>query len=288
MEDYLTLYGTTHDGNIGLLLGWTVFSYKNQILIIASAAEIIEFVLRNRTKTRDLNKWKEKWTFKLIWSNKDNDEFDLEFWRFVIPDVPKIKNIISNLYINRHFLTVLGYSDDSSRNSTRPDPDNFMKKSIGVAILRIRDNELWNKIRCVNLTDENIKNSTWTIGTDVILYGSGLSIYTEEIFHHALDKGCICQIIGDYEGYVWNMTPLPTSQWCPIWEMQTDKLIGIKLPVFVDPKNFYQYSFILSLKSLTQAIMNEERVSIGRIEDNLFDKVSKSIVLIQVKSRYYH
>ena len=32
--------------------------------------------------------------------------------------------------------------------------------------------------------------------------------------------------------------------------------------------------------------MNEERIAIGQISETVFDKVSKSIVLIEVKSRY--
>ena len=234
MEEYLTLYGTTHNGHVGLLLGWTVFKYLNQVFIISSAAEIIEFVLRSRTKTKELDRWKEHWTFKLIVTN--SEEYDVEFCRFAIPDVPKLKLIISNLYFNRHSMTILGYSDDSSKNSTRPDPDNFMKKAVGLAILRLKDQSLKDKIKWININDEYIKQSTWGIGSDVIAFGSGLSIYSEEFFNHSLDKGSIWQVIGDYEAYVCSMTPIPASQWSPIWENTSNRLIGIKLPVFIDPK----------------------------------------------------
>jgi len=68
------------------------------------------------------------------------------------------------------------------------------------------------------------------------MYGSGLSIYSPEFFNQSLDKGSIWQIIGDFEGYVCNMTGFPSSQAAPVWMQNSNKMIGLKLPVFIDPK----------------------------------------------------
>ena len=88
-------------------------------------------------------------------------------------------------------------------------------------------------------------------------------------------------MVGEHEGYVCSLTGLPSTQASLVWSEKTQSVIGLKLPVFINPKNMYQYSFIISLpivlKSLKVSL--EPQLDIPKL--NNFSEISKSIVFIR-------
>ena len=120
MGEVLTLYGTTKKGEFGTLLGWTVLKINGEVYIIASAVEVIEYIIRWNRSYQDKIQWKSHVKFQLMIdknqnSNNDSDYENLTFSHFIVPNVPEMKRIVTNLYLQRKSLTILGYSDDSSK-----------------------------------------------------------------------------------------------------------------------------------------------------------------------------
>ena len=167
-------------------------------------------------------------------------------------------------------------------NSNEPNVEQFLRKSMGLWILKLSNKRNTSKLKdCIEIDQQCLNNAYACIGDDVFMYGSGMSIYSPEFFNQSIDKGSICQIIGKDEGYFWNMTGLPWTQALPVWSNQSKQLIGLKLPVFIDPKNFYQYSFIISLKYVIKALKVSIEPQIDIPKDVKHEELSKSIVLIR-------
>ena len=82
------------------------------------------------------------------------------------------------------------------------------------------------------------------------------------------------------------MTGLPCTQASPVWSSNSKQLIGLKLPVFIDPKNFYQYSFIISLKYVLRALKVSIEPQADMPNDVKHDEISKSIVHIRSGSSF--
>lgn len=160
MGDVLTLYGISKKGEFGTLLGCTVLKIldknnpkSSRIFVIASAVELIEYITRCEASYRDKVTWKSHTKFQLIIdsnanSNNDSEYLLLKFSHFITPNAPSIENIVTNLYINEKSLTIVGYSDDSSKNSKSPDLQTFIKKSTGLAVF-----ELYNQRNSAKLSD---------------------------------------------------------------------------------------------------------------------------------------
>lgn len=82
------------------------------------------------------------------------------------------------------------------------------------------------------------------------------------------------------------MTGMPSSQCTPIWHKESKQLIGIKLPVFIDPKNMYTYSFVLSLKTVVNTLVSTILPEISSPFNDSFEKYSKAIVRINVGGQF--
>ena len=258
----------------------------SKLFVIGSAAEMIAYAIKHEKEAKDPKKWNNSWILVIDDNSAiDYNYINLKFHHFHEPEAPFMKRIISNMYINGLSSTIVGFSEDSSRNSKVPDIDVFMKKSIGIAVFQLEDPKLADIIDWVEIDMTQISENTTSIGDSVIMFGSGFNVYSPEYFSQALDKGYISQIIGNSESYLCNMTTTGSSQCFPVWNQNTESLIGIKLPVFINPKNMYTYSFILSIqcliKSLTYGHISAPRI----IEDN-FSSISKAIVKIRAGAHY--
>lgn len=101
------------------------------MFIVASAVELIEFMIRVQGKDKNLKDWKERVKFQLLTydgSNQNEMNYeDIEFSHFIESDAPTIKNVVNNIYYEKLSLTVVGYSGDSSQNSAKADLDTFTK-----------------------------------------------------------------------------------------------------------------------------------------------------------------
>jgi len=232
--------------------------------------------------------WTEHWKFKLLIDDNSAVDYNfmkLKFHHFLEPNAPFIKRIISNMFLNGLSMNIIGYSEDSSKNSNTPDIDIFMKKALGVAVFELEDSSLIDFIDWIEIDISQIPDNPISIGEEIVTYGSGFNIYSPEYFSLALDKGYISQILGYGESYLWSMTNTGASQCFPVWNLKDNSLIGIKLPVFINHNNMYTYSFILSLnwvvKSLTMGF-----VSIPKLIDDKFARYSKSIVKIRAGTHY--
>jgi len=263
---------------------------ESRLFIVGSAVELIEFISRMRKQGDEKELWKEKAKFQLVIDDKSNiDDWsyvDLEFSHFIEANAPFMRSVVSNLFFEKLSLTVVGYSDDSSENSTNASHDIFIKKAIGLAVFTLKNKQIENVINWVEIDAQNLDPHHVGIGDEIIMYGSGLNIYSPEFFNASLDKGYICQTLGQNEAYLCNMTWTPASQSLPVWCLETCKIIGIKLPVFINPKNFYQYSFILSIEHLVKTLKLHYISPIPKMVEDKFTEFSKSIVRINASGNY--
>jgi S1-C subfamily serine protease len=82
------------------------------------------------------------------------------------------------------------------------------------------------------------------------------------------------------------MTCTPASQSLPVWNKETKNLIGIKLPVFINPKNLNQYSFILSIGQLVKSLSFSSIEYRPKMVEDKFNKISKAIVRVSAGRNY--
>ncbi|CAI2360486.1 unnamed protein product [Moneuplotes crassus] len=293
LSDVLTLYGVDDKGDIGCYLGCTVFKLKlksgfSKLFIISSAAEIISHAIKYESVTKNPKKWIDHCDFQLIVDDKsavDYNYINLKFHHFHEPQAPFIRRIVSNMFMNGLSPGIIGYSTDSSKKSLAPDIEVFMKKSLGVAVFQLEKPELDCIVDCVEIDSSDLPEFPVSIGDSVLMYGSGFNVYSPEYFSMAVDKGYISQIIGHGESYLCNMNITGASQCYPIWKEEDDSLIGIKLPVFVNHKNMYTYSFILSIRCLINSLTYGS-ITIPEFINDRFSVISQSIVMIRAGGHY--
>lgn len=106
---------------------------------------------RNPEVTADPKSWKDKMSFKLYCDGDDEKFIQIEFSHFIEPNVPFIKRIISNMFLESLSMPILGFSHDSSKNSKSPDMETFIRKIIGLAIFKIKDEKVATKLECAHI-----------------------------------------------------------------------------------------------------------------------------------------
>ena len=73
---------------------------------------------------------------------------------------------------------------------------------MGLCVLELANKRSISKLKhCIEIDQKYVDTAHVSVGDDVFMYGSGMSIYSPEFFNQSLDKGSICQVIGGDEGY---------------------------------------------------------------------------------------